>query len=666
MKTKTMLVALATLLIGSLCFWACQKEDIPERTPIEKEEAITGTTPDGQPIVNDLSRIGPDDYIVVFNSRVTDVPGLTRQLVASHGGEIYFTYQHAIKGFAAKLPPQALEALQRHPLVAYIEADQLFYPVSSQQPATWGLDRIDQLGLTLDNTYQYNQTGKGVTAYIVDTGIHYTHEEFGGRAVFGFDASRDGDGSDLDGHGTHVAGTVGGTIYGVAKEITLVSVRVLGAGGSAAKNIIAGVDWVTANHKKPAVANMSVGGRASQALDDAVRGSIAAGVTYVLAGINQGDDACLYSPSRVREAITVGSTDNTDTRASFSNYGECIDLFAPGVSITSAINTSNTAIDVYSGTSMSAPHAAGVAALYLETTPEATPAQVFAAVTQATTKGIVLNSLTDNNDLLYSLTWEGNGGEDPPSNVSPVADFSFTTLELTATFTDSSSDPDGSVASWAWDFGDGKTSTTQHPANTYASGGTYTVTLTVTDNEGATGTASQEVTVSKDGEDPPNESPVANFSFTTLELTATFTDSSSDPDGSVVSWAWDFGEGSTSTAQHPANTYISGGTYTVTLTVTDNEGATGIISQDVTVAKPEVPTVDLTVTLRKAGPNSFADLIWSGATTSQVEIYRNDVLITTTNNSGSYSERLKDPGVYKYKVCETGTGVCSLEKEVNF
>lgn len=285
---------------------------------------------------------------------------------------------------------------------------QLIVPtsLSSQTPtSSWGLDRIDQQLLPLNNTYNYNNDGSGVSAYVIDTGIRITHTEFGGRATHGFDAVNDGyNGNDCHGHGTHVAGTIGGTNYGVAKNVQLIAVRVLNCSGSGTTSgVIAGIDWVTVNAVRPAVANMSLGGSISLALDSAVTNSINSGVSYAIAAGNSSQNACNFSPARVPAAITVGATNNSDSRPSWSNYGKCLDLFAPGVSITSAWIGSDTATNTISGTSMATPHAAGVAALKLQGSPTATPAEVAAELVTKSTANIVKNTGKNSpNRLLFT------------------------------------------------------------------------------------------------------------------------------------------------------------------------------------------------------------------------------------------------------------------------
>ena len=343
-------------------------------------------------------------YIITFRNGVADAPGLARRMAAANGGEVGYIYTTAIKGFSAQLTPAAASALARNPNVEAIEVDGVVSIEATQTGATWGLDRIDQANLPLSGTYTYTRTGAGVRAYIVDTGIRGTHVEFTGRMAAGFTAISDRNGTnDCNGHGTHVAGTVGGTTYGVAKGVTLVPVRVLNCRGSGTNSgVIAGVDWVAAQSFRPAVANMSLGGGASTALDNAVTNAVNAGITFVVAAGNSNVDACTASPARAPSAITVGATTSTDARASYSNFGTCVDIFAPGSSITSAWYKSNTQTNTISGTSMASPHVAGVAALYLQGG-NASPATVTNALINGATTGKVTSAGTGSpNRLLFT------------------------------------------------------------------------------------------------------------------------------------------------------------------------------------------------------------------------------------------------------------------------
>jgi subtilisin family serine protease len=314
-----------------------------------------------------------DHYIVVLNDTARS-PRAAADLASRYGGALGRTYDRAVHGFSVRMTEAAAKRLAGNPAVAYVEQD---HQVAMAETLPWGLDRIDQHAAPLDGRYTYPTVASNVTAYVIDTGILTTHPAFGSRARSGYDAV-DGSGTDCNGHGTHVAGTIGSGPYGVAKGVRLVAVRVLNCNGSGTyEGVIAGINWVTANAVKPAVANMSLGGGASKAIDAAVRASIASGVTYAVAAGNANANACTTSPARVPEAITVGATylvDNTDVRAGFSNYGSCLDIFAPGVGILSTWNNGGTVS--ISGTSMASPHVAGAAALVLGAHPSYTPAQV--------------------------------------------------------------------------------------------------------------------------------------------------------------------------------------------------------------------------------------------------------------------------------------------------
>ncbi|MDQ3786226.1 MAG: PKD domain-containing protein [Actinomycetota bacterium] len=496
-------------------------------------------------------------------------------LAERYGGKVGHVYSAALRGFSVRMSEERAKRLAADPAVRYVEQNAVAHAVE-----TWGLDRVDQRDLPLDNSYTAPNDGSGVTAYVVDSGMDLDHPGYGGRASSGWDfIDNDADASDCHGHGTHVGGTIGSGAYGVAKNVKLVAVRVLNCGGSGSWDaIIGGIDWVTDHAPQAAVGNMSIGGSRSAAVNDAVTGSVNAGVAWAVAAGNEGQDACNVSPASASGVLTVAASDNQDRRSVWSgtqssNYGTCVELFAPGTGITSTTNGGGTG--QMSGTSMASPHVAGALALATSANPAISVSDANAKVVNTATTGKITDLKGSPNRLLYV---KDLGGGTQPGN--PTASFTADCPSLSCTFDASgSTDPDGTISSYAWDFGDGQTGTGVRPSHTYAAAGTYTVKLTVTDDDGKTGTTSKQVQAGT----PSGGAPRAAFTVFCQWAACSFDGTgSTDPDGDITSYAWNFGDGQTGTGATTTHTYPNRQTtYTAQLTVTDRAGNKNTASKQI-------------------------------------------------------------------------------------
>ncbi|MBB5803363.1 subtilisin family serine protease [Saccharothrix ecbatanensis] len=532
-------------------------------------------------------------YIVALNgtpSRAASIQAAVStqatDLAGHYGGEVSHVYSAALRGFSVRMSEQQAKRLAADPAVRYVEQNGVV-----RTSETWGLDRVDQRDLPLDNSYAAPNDGSNVTAYVVDTGIAFDHPELEGRAVSGYDfIDNDSDASDCHGHGTHVAGTIGSKTYGIAKNVNLVSVRALNCAGSGSYDqIIAAIDWVTKNAPQAAVGNMSLGGAQSSTLNEAVTKSVNAGVAWAVAAGNDTKDACEVSPASAAGVLTVGASDSEDKRSRWgnggSNWGECVELFAPGSGITSISQDGKTA--AWNGTSMATPHVAGALALVLAADPDISVADANALVLDTTTVNKISDPMDTPNRLLYT---DDLGARDPGApKASFAANCSSTTPDCTFDAS-GSSDPDGTISSYAWDFGDGTTGTGVKPTHKYSKNGTYTVKLTVTDNSGKTATTSRRAVA---GPQPPR----ASFSVTCRQAVCSFDGSgSTDPNGDIVSYAWDFGNGKTGTGVKASHTYSTTQytvTFTAKLTVTDSFDQKSTVSKQIRchgAPSPNFPT----------------------------------------------------------------------------
>lgn len=677
------------VLVCLLLFYSCSMDNLEEEEPQEMNLVAENSS---------KSDVIKDQYIILLSkkpgnqdNRALEVLGsLINEVRSMPGAKMKGTYKHTLTGFTAKLTPAQAERFRKDSRILsitpdrYIELEDAEITTAAvvQEYPAWGLDRVDQRDLILDRAYSYTATGNGVNAYIIDSGIRYSHNEFGGRAVLGVDLVRlypdeeydiddpeIEDGGDCSGHGTHVAGTIGGNKYGVAKAVNLISVRVFSCRGiTSYSRIIQGVEWITENAVKPATVNMSLGGAAYDLLDLAIENSIATGINYALAAGNGNTDACSSSPARTPSALTVGASMIDNNRAGFSNYGECLDLYAPGYEVTSASHVDDTSITQKNGTSMAAPHVAGLTALYLERNPEATPAQVHTAIVENTTKNAISNVPSGTSSLMHSL-WEKVDFTPPapPNLMLKVYGFKEKNTNTIYLVWQPTEDPfvhiykNGSYLDQPHNTGEYKLQTSGKNNDVFQ--------VCEINYSNCSAEVAPDYEGSADFE--PNQPPTADFTYEVKDLEVTFTDTSIDDDGTIIRWRLYFGDGYYTTTGNFVYNYKEPGNYVAKLTVTDNHEQSSTVYKEILVGTvtPSPEEIVLSATGYKEQGNWRTDLSWTPAGTSaKVDIYRNGSFYSSTENSGAYKDvtNLKGGGSLTYKVCESGTANCSNEVTVQF
>ncbi|SOC81126.1 Peptidase inhibitor I9 [Salinimicrobium sediminis] len=687
------IVKTMVLLLFVISIWSCEKESVAEDS-LKKLEVDVQSGVENKQLVKDQYIVLLSKFPADFKSQAA-LDAVTKEIRQIPGVEIKGSFKHTVTGFTAKLDLQQVKRLENDPRVISVTQDEYIFLtgeevnslVTVQEYPEWGLDRIDQRQSILDRTYAYTSTGAGINVYVMDSGIRFSHNEFEGRATLGKDFVRDfpddlydiddpdiGDGEDCNGHGTHVAGTIGGKTYGVAKDVNLISVRVFSCHSQTSEaRVLQAVDWVTANAAHPAVVNISLGKEGvEEPLELAIENSISSGINYVISAGNSNINACEYTPARTPGALTVGASDIYNKRAYFSNYGNCVDVYGPGVSIASAGFEADTATVLKSGTSMAAPHVSGIAAQYLEMHPEATPAQVHAAVVENATPGFI---------------------DDVPSGTSALANNSWGTIDfipppapkitLEALLSKSRGDyrvhlnwntPEGRIYElYRNGMIIGRFEKGPYIFDEFLFEKNATIVYRVCNIEYENCSEEVAVVIGNGGTSGSgNNSPQADFSFSADLLDLEFIDQSSDSDGNITAWSWDFGDGNSSNQQNPQHTYATGGNYEVGLQVTDNLGATSFIAKNISVKGEEMNPGEFLLTGRgyKNKGQWQTDLTWSPAGNyEQVDLYRNGEFLRTIDDTGIYTDStsFKGGGALTYKICVSSSlEICSNTLSVQF